>query len=82
MSQYLLLGLLFIPSYASNEWILLDGGLGIISHGSFVDTGAQIKGIFITVVLALVGGLRTGQILALTGRRETPYIDAEEFELD
>lgn len=30
MAQYMLLGLLFVPFYALNEWILLDGGLGLV----------------------------------------------------
>lgn len=42
MYQYILLGILFIPSYALNEWILLEGGLGLVSHGAFVDTGGSI----------------------------------------
>ncbi len=42
MAQYMLLGLLFIPFYALNEWILLEGGLGLIEHGRFVDTGGSI----------------------------------------
>ena len=42
MAQYLLLGLLFIPFYALNEWILLEGGFGLIEHGLFVDTGGSI----------------------------------------
>ncbi len=42
MSQYILLGLLFIPFYALNEWILLEGGFGLVEHGRFVDTGGSI----------------------------------------
>ena len=42
MPQYLLLGLLFVPCYMVNEWILLEGGLGLIPHGRFVDTGGSI----------------------------------------
>lgn len=42
MAQYMLLGLLFVPFYALNEWILLDGGLGLVEHGRFVDTGGSI----------------------------------------
>jgi ammonium transporter Rh len=42
MGQYIFLGLLFIPCYAFNEWLLLHNGLGIISSGSFVDTGGSI----------------------------------------
>ena len=41
MHQYLLLGFLFIPFYALNEWIILGGGLGLIS-GKVVDTGGSI----------------------------------------
>ncbi len=42
MGQYLLLGILFIPSYAFNEWILLNNGFGLIPAGSFIDTGGSI----------------------------------------
>lgn len=42
MSQYLILGLLFIPFYMINEWILLENGLNIIPHEAFVDTGGSI----------------------------------------
>jgi ammonium transporter Rh len=42
MFQYMLLGLLFVPCYALNEWILLEGGFGLIPKGSFVDTGGSI----------------------------------------
>ncbi len=42
MGQYMLLGLLFVPFYALNEWILLEGGLGLVEHGRFVDTGGSI----------------------------------------
>jgi len=41
MHQYLLLGLLFVPFYALNEWIVLNGGLGLIT-GKVVDTGGSI----------------------------------------
>jgi ammonium transporter Rh len=42
MHQYLLLGLLFVPCYAFNEWLLVSGGLGLIAKGAFVDTGGSI----------------------------------------
>ncbi|NTW34119.1 MAG: ammonium transporter [Bacteroidetes bacterium] len=42
MPQYILLGLLFIPFYMFNEWIVLGGGFGIIDIGSVVDTGGSI----------------------------------------
>lgn len=41
MHQYMLLGLLFIPCYALNEWIVLNGGMALIS-GKVVDTGGSI----------------------------------------
>ncbi len=41
MDQYLLLGILFVPIYALNEWIVVNGGLGLIS-GKVVDTGGSI----------------------------------------
>jgi len=42
MNQYLLMGAMFIPFYAFNEWVLLDGGLGLIEKGAMVDTGGSI----------------------------------------
>jgi ammonium transporter Rh len=41
MGQYMLLGILFVPFYSLNEWIVLNGGLGLIS-GKVVDTGGSI----------------------------------------
>ncbi len=41
MGQYMLLGLLFVPFYALNEWIVLNGGLGLVT-GKVVDTGGSI----------------------------------------
>jgi ammonium transporter Rh len=42
MGQYLLLGILFVPVYALNEWIVLDGGFGLIAGKSVLDTGGSI----------------------------------------
>ena len=42
MQQYLIMGILFIPFYMFNEWIMLDSGLGLIDKGLFVDTGGSI----------------------------------------
>jgi len=42
MWQYMLLSLFFIPTYTINEWIVIDGGLGLIEKGSFADTGGSI----------------------------------------
>jgi ammonium transporter Rh len=42
MHQYLIMGILFIPFYMFNEWIMLDSGFGLIEKGLFVDTGGSI----------------------------------------
>ena len=42
MWQYMVLALLFLPAYMLNEWILLEGGLGLVAVGAFVDTGGSI----------------------------------------
>lgn len=41
MFQYIILGLLFIPFYMLNEWIIIHNGLGVIKDG-FADTGGSI----------------------------------------
>ena len=41
MFQYILLGLVFIPFYMLNEWIIIENGLGVIKEG-FADTGGSI----------------------------------------
>lgn len=64
MTQYILLGLLFIPSYAASEWILTKGGLNLIPAGQFVDTGGSI---LIHAFGALFG---LAAILSLTTRKE------------
>ena len=40
MPQYLVLGILFVPFYMLNEWVVLDNGLGILN--GFADTGGSI----------------------------------------
>lgn len=42
MQQYIFLGLLFVPCYMFNEWIVLRGGLGLIPIGGVADTGGSI----------------------------------------
>ncbi len=42
MWQYLIMGVLFLPPYMLNEWILLEGGWNLIDVGAFVDTGGSI----------------------------------------
>jgi ammonium transporter Rh len=41
MHQYVILGILFIPCYMFNEWVILDNGLGLLKSG-FADTGGSI----------------------------------------
>lgn len=41
MHQFVILGLLFIPCYMLNEWIIIDNGLGLLKSG-FADTGGSI----------------------------------------
>ncbi len=73
MYQYLLLGLLFVPCYALNEWLLLSGGLGLVSEGSFVDTGGSI------VIHAFGALFGVGAAFSMTTKKEyeTP-IESDE----
>jgi len=43
--------------------------------------GNQVLGIVITVAIALIAGLITGQMLTVLGRKTNPYDDVEEFAL-
>jgi ammonium transporter Rh len=42
MHQYILLGMLFVPFYMLNEWLVLENGLNIVPIESVVDTGGSI----------------------------------------
>ncbi len=64
MPQYILLGLLFVPCYMLNEWILLSGGFGLIPEGGFADTGGSI---LIHAFGAIFG---FGVILTMTTKKE------------
>jgi len=64
MGQFILLGLLFIPSYAFNEWILFGNGFGLIPSGAFIDTGGSI---FIHSFGAIFG---LGMIITMTTKKE------------
>ncbi|MGR3311488.1 MAG: ammonium transporter [Candidatus Brocadiales bacterium] len=57
----------------------LLGGLAALFIVAGIDRNFQIKGIIITIVIALVTGLATGTILSLLGHRKESYDDAEEF---
>ncbi|MEI6576157.1 MAG: ammonium transporter [Bacteroidota bacterium] len=41
MHQYIILGLLFIPFYMINEWIILENGIGLMP-GAIADTGGSV----------------------------------------
>jgi ammonium transporter Rh len=64
MGQYILLGILFIPCYAFNEWILLGNGFNLIPTGSFVDTGGSI------VIHAFGAVFGIGVVLTMTTKKE------------
>jgi ammonium transporter Rh len=67
MHQYLLLGLLFIPFYAVNEWIVLNGGLGLIT-GKVVDTGGSI----VIHAFGAIFGLAVAASMTTKQEYETP----------
>jgi ammonium transporter Rh len=58
----------------------LLGGLVALFVVSGINIGAQLTGIVVTVVLAGAGGLISGKVISVLGRRTVPYMDAEEFE--
>ncbi len=60
MPQYLLLGAMFIPFYILNEWILLEGGFGILPVGAILDTGGSI------VIHAFGAFFGLGVVIAIT----------------
>ena len=64
MMQYLLLGALFVPCYAFNEWIVQRGGFGFLPAGAFADTGGSI------VIHAFGALFGLGAIFSLTTAKE------------
>ena len=58
------------------------GGLAALVVIPNINFGAQLTGIGLTIGIAIIAGLITGKILSLTGHRKTPYVDAEEFDVD
>ena len=70
--QYIILGILLVPVYSLNEWIMLSGGFGLIQEGSLVDTGGSI----IIHGFGAIFGL--GLIFSLTSKKEF----ATEIEAD
>lgn len=64
MQQYLLLGLLFVPCYMLNEWIVLENGFGLVRAGGVVDTGGSI------VIHAFGAIFGLGVALTMTTKQE------------
>ena len=64
MHQYILLGLLFVPFYMLNEWLVLRGGLGLIPAGNVIDTGGSI------VIHAFGAIFGLGVALTMTSRQD------------
>ncbi|NQU53013.1 MAG: ammonium transporter [Bacteroidetes bacterium] len=56
------------------------GGLAAIVVVDGLDISAQLKGISVTVVLAVVSGLLSGKVISLFGIKHEIYNDAAEFE--
>lgn len=57
----------------------LFGGMMALFVIEGISARAQVKGILIAVILAVVTGLATGSILSLLGHRRDSYNDEEEF---
>lgn len=76
MYQYIVLGVLFVPLYMLNEWIILEHGLGIIKQGAFVDTGGSI---IIHSFGALFG---MGVVMAVTNKSEPAVPIESDFTSD
>lgn len=57
------------------------GGLAALFVVDGLEPAAQLKGIAVTVILAVVAGLITGKVVSLTGKKVTIYDDAAEFEM-
>jgi len=56
------------------------GGLAAILVVDGLDVAAQIKGILVTIVIAVVSGLLVGKIVSFFGKKNEIYDDAVEFE--
>lgn len=63
MHQYIILGLLFVPFYKLNEWIVVENALGILKQG-VTDTGGSI------VIHAFGALFGLGAAIAMTNRKE------------
>ena len=60
-------------------WPGLLGGLAALFVVQGLDKINQLKGMAVTILLALAAGYLTGKILSLFGRKTAVYTDADEF---
>jgi len=58
------------------------GGLAAIIVVNGIDAFAQLKGIAVTLCIALISGLLSGKIISIFGRPEVIYDDESEFEVE
>ena len=68
--QYALLALLIVPAYMVNEWMVLDGGLGL-THG-FVDAAGSI------VIHAFGAYFGLGLAVALASKRAAQSVESND----
>ena len=76
MWQYMVMALLFLPAYTLNEWILLEGGWGLVAHGAFVDTGGSI------VIHAFGALFGLGVAISMTRRKDQDIPVESDFTSD
>ena len=55
------------------------GGLAAVFVVEGINKSNQLKGIAITIIVALVAGYITGKILSAFGRKALVYADSDEF---
>jgi len=60
-------------------WPGLMGGIAAIFVVDGISKSTQIKGIAVSILVALITGYITGKILSIFGRRTYAYDDCEEF---
>ncbi len=63
--------------YAGQEFVFIQKGEGVLVIP--VPELNQLKGIAVTIVVALAAGYITGKILSAFGRKALVYVDSDEF---
>jgi len=66
------------------KWFLaglpgLMGGIAAVFVVDGIKTSTQLKGIAISIAIALVAGYITGKLLSIFGRKASIYVDTDEF---